>query len=300
MATALRKEWIYDTKLIPFPIPVDTWKKRTRKPRGTCKASHQEVVSSHKADAFTDEKDINKIVRYLLDKGDYHKAVMFVVGINTGYRAGDLISLKVSDVVDGNGEIVEYLLISETKTGKTRKVYFNEAIRTALRFLIDKKNLKPTNFLFTGDGNRKAYFKGFEYDDNGEVINVVTVGEKFDENGKEREAAPMLVSSIGRWLVRLSKDLGIEGHFSSHAMRKTFTNFISLESGNKLPRHNVLMAQAALAHFSLDTTMDFYMSEDPRELRKKWLSLNLGLSALQDFMNDNKTEQKYCFRYWED
>lgn len=230
--------------------------------------------TNHSADAFMSESDINAVIRQCFKDDAIHKVVMFIFGINTGYRCGDILSFKVKDVTDENGNILDVKYIAEQKTGKARPVYFNKAVKTTLRFLIDLESLKAEDYLFRGDGNRKSYFSEFIYDECGEIVDIKTIGEKYDENGKERVLAPMTVSSVGRWLKTTSQKLGIMGHYSSHAMRKTFCEFISR---NWNDNRNVMVACTAVAHADVDTTMNHYMTVNPQKLRQKWLELNLGL-----------------------
>ena len=237
-----------------------------------------EIPTNHSADAFMYENDINAVIRQGFKEQAYHKLAMFVFGINTGYRCGDILSFKVKDVTDATGNILDIKYIAEQKTGKARPVYFNKAVKTALEYLIKRKGLTSEDYLFRGDGNRKAYFSDFVYDENGEIIDVITTGEKFDENGNEREIAPMRVDSVSRWLKTTANKLNIMGHYSSHAMRKTFCEFISR---NWNDNRNVMVACVAVAHSDVDTTMNHYMTVNPLKLRQKWLELNLGLEEFE-------------------
>lgn len=235
------------------------------------------IPTNHSADAFMYENDINAVIRQCFKEQAYHKVAMFIFGINTGYRCGDILSFKVKDVTDAKGNILDVKYIAEQKTGKVRPVYFNKAVKTALRYLIDRKGLTSENYLFRGDGNRKAYFSDFVYED-GKIIDVITTGEKFDKNGNAREIAPMRVDSVIHWLKTTTKKLNIVGHYSSHAMRKTFCEFISR---NWNDNRNVMVACVAVAHSDVDTTMKHYMTVNPLKLRQKWLELNLGLEEFE-------------------
>lgn len=258
---------------------IDISSRRNRRKVAQRQVSVTEMVipTNHSADAFMYENDINAVIRQCFKERAYHKVAMFIFGINTGYRCGDILSFKVKDVTDAKGNILDIKYITEQKTGKARPVYFNKAVKTALRYLIDRKGLTSENYLFRGDGNRKAYFSDFVYE-NGEIINVVTTGEKFDENGNAREIAPMRVDSVARWLKITTKKLHIMGHYSSHAMRKTFCEFISR---NWNDNRNVMVACVAVAHSDVDTTMNHYMTVNPLKLRQKWLELNLGLDEFE-------------------
>ncbi len=190
--------------------------------------------------------------------------------INTGYRCGDLIAFRVKDFYDENGKFREVFYTREDKNGKARPVYINKAARIAVETAIKKRNLTSENYVFRGDGNRKSYIVVFEYNENGEVMEVKTSGKKYDENGNIREVAPMKVSSITRWLMELSAELGIYGHHSSHALRQTFSEFIGHGFEDN---RNVLISSVALKHLSVKVTMEHYAKVDPVKLRQHWLDL---------------------------
>lgn len=144
---------------------------------------------NHSADAFTNKNDIDNILLSLLmnckssSKRKFTKALTFLFVINTGYRAGDGLIIRVRDVLDDNGNIKDYIFLNESKTGKSRKVYFNKAVKMAIQFLIEVNHLTFNNYLFAGEGNRTAYIHHIEYDECGKVIKTVTTGEKYDDNG---------------------------------------------------------------------------------------------------------------------
>ena len=69
----------------------------------------------HEVEPIRNVKDINKIKQYLLGKKNKRDYCIFVVGINVGLRAGDLLSLKISDVTDGK-TIFDDVTIKEQKT----------------------------------------------------------------------------------------------------------------------------------------------------------------------------------------
>ena len=254
-----------------------TEKENYSKAHGALIANHTDHPTDHSADPFMHVEDINRIVELALKRKAYGKAALFVFGINTGYRCGDALAFRVRDFYDKHGNFADVFYISEDKTGKVRPVYVNKAVKTAIELAIREKNLSEDNYVFRTDGNKRSYLQEFKYNSEGDVEDAVTTFEKYDENGNEREIAPFTLSNIVKWLKGISKELGIYGHYSSHAMRKTFAEHICR---NFEDNRNVLAASAALAHSSLKTTMEYYMSVDPNRLREKWLELNLGIEAL--------------------
>lgn len=269
---------VYNMEKTANIIDISNRKNKRRLVQRQVTVTEMEMPSKHSADAFMYENDINAVIRQCFKERAYYKAAMFVFGINTGYRCGDILSFRVKDVIDENGNIIDIKYIAEQKTGKVRPVYFNKAVKIALKYIIERKNLSSENYLFRGDGNRKAYFSDFIYDENGEIIDVITTGEKIDQNGIQREIAPMRVNSVCRWLKMITEKLNITGHYSSHAMRKTFCEFISRNWNDD---RNVMVACAAVAHSDVDTTMNHYMTVSPLKLRQKWQELNLGLEEFE-------------------
>ena len=49
------------------------------------------------ADSVKTLEEIEKIKKYFLDRKEYRNYCLFIVGITTGYRIGDLLQLKFSD-----------------------------------------------------------------------------------------------------------------------------------------------------------------------------------------------------------
>ena len=76
-----------------------------------------------------DIKKVEAIKLMLTDKPrDY---LLFVLGINFALRIGDLLALKVGDVLD-NGQVKDHLTIKEEKTGKAKRITVNESAKEAL------------------------------------------------------------------------------------------------------------------------------------------------------------------------
>lgn len=237
--------------------------------------------SSGSADLFTNILDINKIVEHLLERKQYGKAALFIFGVNTGYRCGDIITLKVKDFYCDK-TFKEVLFFADKSINKGNSIYLNEAVRTSIEFVIQQKKLSDNNYVFCSDGNHRAYISSFKYNNDGEVEDIITVGERFDENGNLRERAPMPVSSVTKWLKNVCSKLGIQGNYSSNSMRRTFAAFLNQEiMGNR----NVMAATMALGltdprQIIKDITID------DSEIREKWLKLNLGLEPLRNYIDD--------------
>jgi integrase len=86
-----------------------------------------------------DKAAIERIKAFLFNESPRNFA-LFVTGINTAFRASDLLTLKVGDV---KGDTIKR---REKKTGKIREFYINGAVRAAVAPLIE--NRADDDFLF--------------------------------------------------------------------------------------------------------------------------------------------------------
>lgn len=243
-------------------------------------AKVEKNVKQIKADAFRNEIDINSVVGSFMvdDDGKFaYRAVLFIFGINTGFRCGDLLVLRRRDVEDEDGNIVDGLTLTEQKTGKQRTVYFNDAVKTALSWHIKNWNLELDSYLFECRNSKAKYLDEFVYDKDGNVTGMSLTTEKYYMVGDkkyQRRPAPVARRSASDWIKNKAEELGIQGHYSSHCMRKTFAHFIGVDWTDE---YNSLAVQKALGHSYAETTTQFYLTVDEAALREKWMNLNLGL-----------------------
>lgn len=153
-------------------------------------------------------RDINKIRQYLYGKENKRDYCIFVVGINVGLRAGDLLSLKIKDVTDGN-TIFDTVTIKEQKTGKTRNFALNKNAKEAIQLYI----------------NSLA-----DYDLNDYLF-------------KSRKGGHLGVRPLHHIIKTITNDLGIKGNYGTHTLRKTmayhrYINNVPLETLQKLLNHS--------------------------------------------------------------
>jgi len=257
-------------------VDIHTPKEKKRHGRNLTAVTQNTLPKAHSADSLRSREEINQLLRQLISHRSYHKAALLTFGINTGFRAGDILSLRVCDVIEEDNKVKDFIVLQEDKTDKLRTVWFNEAVKISLQTLIEYKGLKPSNYLFRPDGNKKSFVKSIVYDEDGNVTETQTCFEPYDEDGQLREVAPMTVGSVCRWLKGICAELGISGKYSSHAMRQTYAYHLShgwSDNG---------YAQAVCAdfgHSSVRITLEHYMGISPNELRRHQLELNLGLEA---------------------
>ncbi|HWK22499.1 MAG TPA: tyrosine-type recombinase/integrase [Ureibacillus sp.] len=167
-------------------------------------------------------KDLKKIYSFLKEDNLRNFAV-FVVGVNVLLRAGDLLSLKWSDVLDDDLEIEKKTTIIEHKTEKTREVRFNEDARKALQMY-------------------KNSLDYFELDDY--------IFKSRKGNG------PITVKTLHRIIKETCRELGVKGNYGTHTLRKTGAYFIY--SGNIEKNPTIISyLQKILNHSSQATTLRY-------------------------------------------
>jgi len=109
-----------------------------------------------KVEPIRDRKQIDQIKGNLYRQKNPRDFLLFVFGINSGLRIGDLLSLKLGDVKDSRGGLKDDLDITEQKTGKTRRVFFNKQIKEAISYYLKKTDIFDLDrYLFTKERSKK-------------------------------------------------------------------------------------------------------------------------------------------------
>jgi integrase len=160
------------------------------------------INKAMEVEPFKKVKDIEKIKQYLKGKESKRDYMLFVVGINVGLRAGDLLSLKIKNVFN-EGDVVNQVIIYEEKTDKKREFTLNASAKEAIKTYLDTlKEIDPEEYLFK---SRKG------------------------EGHLQVEAAHRIIKTV-------ASELNIKGNYGTHSLRKTFayhtyTNNISTNPG---------------------------------------------------------------------
>lgn len=166
------------------------------------------MTNNKEVEPIKNVKDINKIKQYLLGKDNKRDYCIFVVGINIGLRAGDLLSLKIGDVTDGK-RVFDEVTITEQKTDKKKTFTLNKSAKEAIRLYLDTLSIIDLNgYLF-----------------------------------KSRKGEHLGVRPLHHIIKTTLKDLGIRGNYGTHTLRKTmafhrYQNNVPLETLQKMLNHS--------------------------------------------------------------
>lgn len=119
-------------RIINFPT-VEKTLEVVEKPekKGNYKKNYK-VGEKQEVYPFRTQEDLELMYNHFVEKKQYRNALMFVIGINVGLRASDLLELKWSQIFDEDGSIANGITVKEDKTEKFRTFYLNESCKTAI------------------------------------------------------------------------------------------------------------------------------------------------------------------------
>lgn len=166
--------------------------------------------------------------------GRFHKRnlTLFTVGIYTGFRAFELLSLKVSDVYQ-KGKVLDYVTVYKRNMKKkveSRTVLLHENAKTSIKLWI--KELKKT-----GDLDLEYYL----FFSQGQPLKSLTVRQ------------------VQRILKQAYQIAGISGPVGSHSLRKTFALMAGEDTG-----WNIFKMQTLMGHKDPKSTSSYvrFMQND--------------------------------------
>lgn len=164
---------------------------------------------------------------------------LFVLGVNSGLRVSDLLNLKVSDVIDEKGNLINRIALREQKTMNTRN-------NKELNFPISDTAKKAiTEYLTTRD---------YELDE------PLFISRK-KKAALQRAQAWKIINDA-------AKTVGITDRIGTHTLRKTFA-YHAYKAGV-----DIIQIQQMLGHKSPAITLT-YIGITQEQLDKVYLNLNL-------------------------
>ena len=195
-------------------------------------------------------EEIEKAKEYFLNKPERYKGqnirdwCIFIFGINLARRAGDLLHLRVHNVLNSDGTVREKICIKEQKTGKSAIMIVTPTIKDALElYLSGKKNINPSEPLFPSRVKDKA--------------------------GNYKA---MTVTNFYLKMQGLKEELDLSVPLGTHSMRKTWA--YQLLKNNPDNPNIMVAASKVLNHSSVAVTMRYigqYQEEIDETLMKSQL-----------------------------
>lgn len=182
-------------------------------------------------------KDMAKIeaMKKILRADNIRDWLLFTIGINVGLRIRDLLSLKVSDVVDEKYKPKRSIYIQEGKTGKTRKIELNKVVRKAITEYIEEVKPNLDDYLF-----------------------------------KSRKGNNKPISRVQAWQIikDAAKLVGIQEPIGTHTLRKTFGYHAFIQGTD------ITLLQKVFNHSTPGQTLR-YIGITQEDIDKVYINLNL-------------------------
>lgn len=160
---------------------------------------------------ITDKKQLENMKEALL-MSSYRNLVLFEIGINTGLRVSDLLSLKVKDV---RGKL--HLSITEGKTKKKKQFYIQH-----INDVIEKytRNMNDDDWLFPSRKGDKAISRIQAY-------NIINKGA--DMVGLENIGTHTMRKTFGYWYYKQTKDVAYLMKIFNHSSQSVTLRYIGIE-----------------------------------------------------------------------
>ena len=146
--------------------------------------NHPLKGSAIKVEPIREKQAIQKI-KHLLNSNP-RDLLLFTMGINTAFRANELLSIKVGQVRGLQAGTSFEIKLSKTKT--YRRVTINPIVVEVLERYLDKRKPSDDEWLFKS----------------------------------ERSPNSLLVSTVSGYVKKWCKEAGLRGNFASHTLRKTW------------------------------------------------------------------------------
>lgn len=163
------------------------------------------------ADSIKTIKEVNKIRNYFLDKKEYRNYMLWMLGICTAYRCGDILSFKFSDIFEEDKiTFKRNISLYEEKTGKYREMEITEPMKQAINKYIES------------------------IDNNFELNDYLFQSRKGDNKHLEVRSVEKIFSNMG-------EELKLPYNVSTHTMRKTFSYWFLMTHKNDITALTTLM-----------------------------------------------------------
>ncbi len=252
-------------------------------PSGMFRPDEERLTSSGRpkakeAEPFHSYADYKRMSNFFLSNGKIRDYALLTIGIATGLRISDLVSLRFGHLIvaDEKGRPVfrDSLDIKEIKTGKSTKsrddsVLITEAVREATTALIkyyQKKNININmdTWLFQSkQPNRNEYVE----DDDGTLVPNPLYGEHV-----------ISATSVHRIFKDAERKLGFTYNIGTHSMRKTFASLAYIIARRKTENVSAALeqVQTLMRHANQKTTN--------RYLKITYNESNAIRHAISDFL----------------
>jgi site-specific recombinase XerD len=144
--------------------------------------------------------------------------LLFILGINSGLRIGDILKIKVQDVIDEKNKPKHFYELKEQKTGKVKKILLGKNVQKAIEIYMKDFKGNAENYLF------------------------------FSKKGSNK---PITRQHAWRIINNAARAVGIQDRIGTHTLRKTF-GYHAYKSGS-----DIVLLQYIFNHSAPSTTLRY-------------------------------------------
>ena len=166
-----------------------------------------------------DTKQISSIKR-LLKAENLRDYALFTLGINSGLRVSDLLSLNVGDVIDDKGNIKDRVTLREKKTGKTKNFPIGDSSKKALREYLAEDDMPLSEPLFPSRKGNKPITRVQAYRILNDVARAVGIKEKIGTH--------TLRKTFGYHAYKMGMDLSVIQKLLNHSSPSVTLAYIGI------------------------------------------------------------------------
>lgn len=203
--------------------------KKTKKPKEVKEYSDFKSDGkrkAHAAESIRSYEDFVAIQKYFEDRNRVRDWAMWTIGVSLGLRVSDLLSLKVSSILEADGKTFKKrIVLNEQKTGKINSCLTTEAVIKAATVYFNSLSweMKLDSYLFPS---------------------TKTGGKMYEEYGWK------IISDAG-------KALKMPFNIGSHTMRKSFANIAACVDKSSVDMNSITKIQGLLNHSDQRVTMRY-------------------------------------------
>jgi integrase len=172
-----------------------------------------------------DKKKIDALLMYLKGKSqrDY---LLCKFQINTGLRIGDVVKIKVDDLLTSNMNFKDYFVLKEQKTSKEKKIKLNDSLKKALKAYIKQNELEVDKYIFQ---SRKGLNEPITVTQAYRILKAAAVNLNIENFGTHS-----LRKSWGYWTYKVSRyNIGLIMDTFNHSSQKITLRYIGIDQESK-------------------------------------------------------------------
>ena len=197
-------------------------------------------------------EDILAMSNWLYQNQDTKYTLAFIIGVNIGLRANELLKLKYNQVFDEDGNVryiedlvdtSDVIYIYQGKTDKDRPIFLNAACKEALEWYFPNRG-------------RRLYSGSYLF--------------------PSREGGHIEVDTFRKVLKKAARACGVKENIGTHTLRKTFGHHLWMQDPDA--RTDVTLIQAIYGHSDPRITMR-YLGLDIYEFKRAYHKLKMNIVA---------------------